>query len=136
MSFLVVLHSSALAWIFFGRYRKCEIDLNLRTLLLIYEVIYLVKLSYAIISVIKNLGLFAPNTYQSIFPYVTYTTEVLVYQLFIFELRRLEIILKGAKSSEEYTVKIEKLNRNNRYRNACMISTVVQMLEIIINNIN
>ena len=104
--------------------------------MLIYEVIYLVKLSYAIISVIKNLSLFAPNTYQSIFPYVTYTTEVLVYQLFIFELRRLEIILKGAKSSEEYTVKIEKLNRNNRYRNACMISTVVQMLEIIINNIN
>ena len=135
MSFLVVLHSSALVWIFFGRYRKCEIDLNLRTLLLLYEVIYLVRLSYAIISVIKNFGLFELNLYQSIFPYVTYT-EVLVYQLFIFEMRRLEIILKGAKSSEEYTVKIEKLHKNNRYRNACMISIVVQMLEIILNNIN
>jgi hypothetical protein len=57
MSILVVLHSSALIWIFFGRYRKCEIDMNTRTLLLIYEAIYLMNLTYAIISVVNNLRL-------------------------------------------------------------------------------
>jgi hypothetical protein len=46
------------------------------------------------------------NFIQSFFPYVTYTVAVLTCQLFIFELRRLEIMLKGAKSSEEYRVKI------------------------------
>ena len=57
MSILVLLHSSALIWIFFGRYRKYEIDMNTRNLLLVYEAIYLVNLTYAIISVVKSLNL-------------------------------------------------------------------------------
>lgn len=83
--------------------------MNTKSLLLIYEVIYLMNLTYAIISVVNNLQLLKFDSYQSIVPYVTYTIEVLACQLFIFELKRLEIILKGAKSSEEYSVKIEKL---------------------------
>lgn len=80
--------------------------MNTRNLLLIYEVIYLVNLTYAIISVVKSLNLDKFDSIQSVIPYVTYTTEVLACQLFIFELRRLEIIFKGARSSEEYSVKI------------------------------
>ena len=105
MSFMVFFHSSALFWIFFGRYRKCEIDMNTRTLLLIYEVIYLANLTYSIICVANTEDSLYLKYIQAIFPYVTYLIAVLTCQLFIFELRRLEIILKGAKSSEEYEVK-------------------------------
>ena len=103
---MFLLHSSGIIWLFFGRYRKCEIDMNTRSLLLIYEVIYLMNLIYAIVSVVNNLKLRKFDSYQSIVPYVTYTIEFLACELFIFELRRLEIILKGARSSEEYSVKI------------------------------
>ena len=99
--------------------------MNTKSLLLIYEVIYLMNLAYSIISVVDNLKLLKFDSYQSILPYVTYTTEVLACQLFIFELKRLEIILKGAKSSEEYSVKIEKLLKNYSYRNACMASSFI-----------
>jgi hypothetical protein len=109
--------------------------MNTKTLLLIYEVIYLMNLTYAIISVVNNLKLVKFESYQSIVPYVTYTTEVLACQLFIFELKRLEIILQGAKSSEEYSVKLEKIHSNYSYRNACMVSSFIQMIEIIVNNI-
>jgi len=63
MSILVFIHSSALVWLFFGRYRKCEIDMNFRTLLLIYEAIYLMTLTYAIISVVNHLRLLEYDLY-------------------------------------------------------------------------
>ena len=101
-----------------------------------YELIFAIKLIYSIISEVEHLKVLEFDLYQSTIPDLSYSIEALVCQLFIFKLRNIQIKLEEIDSSEEHSIKLNKLKKASYYQYACMISTIIQMLEMILNNIN